>query len=39
MEFSYQEIADLLGVKVSNIKSGLFQARKQFQKRSRGDVE
>ena len=39
LEFSYQEIADLLGVKVESVKSGLFQARKQFQKRYRGDVE
>ncbi|GGH11852.1 RNA polymerase sigma factor [Paenibacillus segetis] len=39
LELSYLEISDLLGIKVENVKSGLFQARKQFQKRYRGDVE
>ncbi|MCA0757180.1 RNA polymerase sigma factor [Paenibacillus sp. N4] len=37
LELSYQEIAELLGVKIEQVKSTLYYARKQFQKRYRGE--
>jgi RNA polymerase sigma factor (sigma-70 family) len=39
LELSYKEISDMLGAKIPNVKSALYQARQQFQKRYRGDVE
>ena len=39
LELSYREISDMLGVKVENVKSRLYQARQQFQIKYRGDVE
>lgn len=37
LELSYQEISDLLGIRVNQVKSALFRARKQFQKKYRGE--
>ncbi|GGG04251.1 DNA-directed RNA polymerase sigma-70 factor [Paenibacillus albidus] len=39
LELSYQEIAELLGIKTDTVKSALFRARKQFQNKYRGDEE
>lgn len=39
LELSYQEIAELLGITTDTVKSALFRARKQFQKKYRGEVE
>ncbi len=38
LELSYQEIAELLGIKTDTVKSALFRARKQFQKKYRGEA-
>lgn len=39
LDLSYLEIAELLGVKTDTVKSALFRARKQFQKKYRGEAE
>jgi RNA polymerase sigma factor (sigma-70 family) len=39
LELSYQEIAELLGITTDTVKSALFRARKQFQKKYRGEEE
>lgn len=39
LELSYQEIAELLGITTDTVKSALFRARKQFQKKYRGEAE
>ena len=39
LELSYQEIAELLGIKTDTVKSALFRARKQFQKKYRGEAQ
>lgn len=39
LELSYQEISELLGIKTETVKSALFRARKQFQKKYRGEME
>ncbi|WP_229730053.1 hypothetical protein [Paenibacillus silvae] len=33
MELSYQEIADLLGMRMEQVKASLYQARQQFKKK------
>lgn len=39
LDLSYQEISELLGIKTDTVKSALFRARKQFQKKYRGEAE
>lgn len=39
LELSYKEIAELLGIKTDTVKSALFRARKQFQKKYRGEAQ
>lgn len=38
LELSYLEISELLGITTDTVKSALFRARKQFQKKYRGEV-
>lgn len=39
LELSYLEISGLLGITTDTVKSALFRARKQFQKKYRGEAE
>ncbi|MFC9706583.1 RNA polymerase sigma factor [Paenibacillus sp. NPDC056933] len=39
MELPYQEIADLLGIRMEHVKSSLYQARQQFKKRYRSEMK